>query len=606
MIIGKNKEDKQNNYTIFQNTAFALKNIWKSDKSYYLSFIPRIILNVFLPLALIYYPKLLIDLIMNKNSDTQILSVIAVYSLILVIAGIVQECVAAKFNSVRYTFAIMYQDLCDIKFKSMDYENTENPKVLDMKTHTYSGSMAAENMAETINDFLINMLGIFTYGSIIILINPLILVLLIVSTAIKYFMMSYVRKWNDKNRDNWTHLDRRIAYLFNVSQDYDRAKDIRIYKMKSWLESLTQYYQNLRMGWSKKSWNKSMLSSFVDGLLRFIRDGVAYAVLIYMLLNNKVEVGTFVFYFGAIAGFSGWLSSIIGQYNSIASYSTDINRLRIFLEVEDKFNHSKGLPLPDKSQIPYSIEMKNISYIYPGNDTPVINNMSLTINAGEKLAIVGLNGAGKTTFVKLLCGLYYPTSGDIIINGKNAKSYNINEYYTQFAVVFQEINIIPVTIARFVSGSGENVDRDKVLKSLSLVGLDNAMRKLPNGIDTTLVKGIYDDGIDLSGGEKQKLVLARALYKDAPVIILDEPTAALDPIAESELYQKYSDITDGKTSIYISHRLASTRFCNRIIFMQNGHIAECGSHDELMKKNGLYANMFNIQGHYYKEDVDEK
>lgn len=598
----KNKSKKQPQYTVFQNCIFSLKNIWKWDKYYYLAFIPQIIFSVFIPLSFVYYPKILIDLILNKNSDIQILFVITVYSLILVITGIIQVCASSKINSTKYTFAIKYQSLCDIKSKTMDYEKIENPKILDMERQSYSGGVAAENVVNTIGSFITNILGIFTYGSIIILINPLILLLLIISTFINYLVMSYVRRWNDKNRNNWTHLDRRISYLINASQDYDRAKDIRIFNMKSWLVLLTKHYQNLRMEWSKKSWNKSMLSTLVDGLLRFIRNGVAYFVLIHMLFNNKIDVGSFVFLFGAISGFSDWLSSLAGQYNTIVSNSNDINKLRLFLEIDNKFNHNEGIPLPDENGAYYNIDIRDLKYKYASNAIPTIDNMRFTIQKGEKIAIVGVNGSGKTTLIKLLSSLYYPTAGEILLNGINVKDFNIDEYYSQFSVVFQEVFIIPVTIERFVSGSGENIDRDKVLKSLSLAGLDNVISRLPNGIETTLVKGIYDDGIDLSGGEKQKLLLARALYKDAPILILDEPTAALDPIAENKLYQKYNELTCGKTAIYISHRLASTRFCDRIIFIEKGRIAECGSHEELMQKNGLYANMFKIQSNYYREE----
>lgn len=602
MVKDKSKKDIQKDaYKKSQNVFYVLKHIWKWDKVYYVAYIPKISISVFMPLALLYYPKLLIDSIMNKSSDTYILSVIALYSFMLIITGIIQLFADAKINSTSYTFAIKFQNMVDIKAKSMDYENIENPTVHDMERQAYSGATSAENVMGNLSGFLTNLLGMFTYGSIIVLVHPLILLLLIISTIVNYLMMAYVRKWNDKNRDNWTHLDRRISYLFNVSQDYDRAKDIRIYNMKGWLTSLTKKYQGLRMNWSVKSWNKSILSTLVSSSLNLFRDGFSYAVLIIMLLNNEIDVGNFVFYFGAITGFSGWLSSIAEQYNSIASLSDDVSRLRAFLDYNDIFNHGKGIPLPESNRVPYDIELKNVFYKYLSNDTHTIDNINLHIKKGEKLAIVGVNGAGKTTLVKLLSELYYPTSGDIFIDSNNAKSYNVTDYYTQFSIVFQEILIIPVTIARFISGSGEDVDRDRVKKAIELADLDSVISKFPHGMDTMLVKGIYDDGVDLSGGEKQKLLLARALYKDAPVFILDEPTSALDPIAESELYNKYKKLTSGKTSIYISHRLASTRFCDRIILLQNGLIAECGSHDELMKKNGLYAKMFNTQSQYYKE-----
>lgn len=592
---------KKNEYKISQNIIYVLKYIWKWDKIYYVAYVSQIFICIFMPIALLFYPKLLITSIMNMSSDCYILTVIAIYSLVLIITGIIQLFVDAKINSMSYTFAIKFQNMVDIKAKSMDFENIENPVVHDMERQSYSAATSAESMMSTLSSLLTNFLGIFTYGSIIISVNPLILFFLILSTIVNCFVTAYVRKWNDMNRDNWTHLDRRISYLFNVSQDYDMAKDIRIYNLKGWLGLLTKKYQSLRLKWSVKSWNKSILVTIVSSLLNLLRDGFSYASLIIMLLNNEIDIGSFVFHFGVITGFSDWLSSIVGQCNSIASLSNDISRLRAFLDYKNVFNHGKGLTLPDSNRIPYDIEFKNVFYKYSGKNSHTINNIDLRIKKGEKLAIVGINGAGKTTLVKLLSELYYPTLGDIFIDSNNAKSYNVIDYYTQFSIVFQEILIIPVTIAQFISGSGENVDRDRVKKAIELVDLDGVISKFPHGIDTMLVKGIYDDGVDLSGGEKQKLLLARALYKDAPVFILDEPTSALDPIAESKLYNQYNELTSGKTSIYISHRLASTRFCDRIVLLQNGLIVESGSHDELLKKNGLYAEMFNTQRQYYKE-----
>lgn len=236
-------------------------------------------------------------------------------------------------------------------------------------------------------------------------------------------------------------------------------------------------------------------------------------------------------------------------------------------------------------------------------DKYTLKNINLKINKGERLAIVGINGAGKTTLVKLLCGFYSPSSGVIKVNGKPITDYNIEEYFTLFSAVFQDMYLLPVPISEFVASSDNDIDCEKVKKSLSLVGLDTKITSLPNGIHSRLMKGIFDDSIDLSGGEKQKLMLARALYKEAAVIVLDEPTAALDPIAENELYMKYSALTSGKTSIYISHRLASTRFCDKIVLIENGEIMEVGSHDELIKQGGQYAYMFDLQSHYYKEEA---
>ena len=588
-------------YNIFQNMAYAFGNIWRWDKFYYFAFIPKIPLSIFLPLAAIYFPALLISLIEQQVSDLVMLLNIGIYCLILAATGLINLFCDGKIRSTGWTFNLKYCHIINAKQRETDYENIENPKITDMLDQSWRGAQSGENMPQELNSLMINLLGIFTYGSIIGVLNPIIILLIAVSSFINYAVLTHVRNYTDRNKDKWTHLDRKSNYLYDISTQYEHGKDIKLYNMRVWLIKLTKYYQDLRMKWHKKIDNKNMTAGFVDGGLRFIRDGVAYAVLITMFLDNKIDLGSFIFYFGIIAGFSNWLSSVIGQFSTIAAQNIDINRLRAYLEVEDKFNHGAGIALP--KEMPYEIEFKNLSYTYPGAEKPAVDNISFKINKGERLAVVGVNGAGKTTLVKLMCGLYYPMSGQVILNNKDAREYNISEYYTQFAAVFQEVSLVPISIADFIAGNGENTDIQKVREVLKLAGLDSVVDALPNGMRTTLMKGIYDDGVDLSGGEKQKLMLARALYKDAPVIVLDEPTAALDPIAENELYLKYADLTQGKTSVYISHRLSSTRFCDRIIFIQDGKIMESGSHSELMELDGLYANMFNIQSHYYKNNA---
>lgn len=317
---------------------------------------------------------------------------------------------------------------------------------------------------------------------------------------------------------------------------------------------------------------------------------------------TKAIRADFVFYFGVIGGFSGWLNGIVGDFNRLYSFNLGISELREYFDYPDKANHSTGIALPNDT---FSIEFKNVSYQYPGSDTNTIENLNFKIEKGEKIAIVGINGAGKTTIVKLICGLYTPKSGEILINSQPLNDYNREEYYKLFSVVFQDIFMLPLSIAKNISSSTEEeTDRQKVQNAINLAGLSSKIDSLPNGINTRLIKSVFEDAVDLSGGEMQKLALARALYKNGKALILDEPTAALDPIAESNIYTEYDRMTVGHTSIFISHRLASTRFCNRIFFLEDGKIIECGNHNELMSQKGKYFEMFDIQSHYYKDNLE--
>ena len=249
------------------------------------------------------------------------------------------------------------------------------------------------------------------------------------------------------------------------------------------------------------------------------------------------------------------------------------------------------------------IQLEHVSYRYPEAEGYALENINLTIRAGERLAVVGVNGAGKSTLVKLICGLIRPTSGVVRLNGTDISEFVRDEYYTIFSAVFQEIYEVSGSIAVNVSQQPQDeLNRGRVMRCLETAGLGDKIASLPNGIDALLLRQIDGDAIELSGGERQKLALARALYKDAPVIVLDEPTAALDPIAESQTYERYAELSAGKTSVYISHRLASTRFCDRIIMLGDRTIIEEGTHAELLSRGGKYAEMFSIQASYYKKE----
>lgn len=305
-------------------------------------------------------------------------------------------------------------------------------------------------------------------------------------------------------------------------------------------------------------------------------------------------------YFGVVTGFSAWLSSIFSQVSSLNQLNLKINYFRSYLEYPESYRRQNGVGIPEDA-LPRIIELKDVSYRYKGADQFALRHINLKMIPGEHLAIVGLNGAGKTTLVNLICGLIEPTEGQVLYDGIDIRQYNRPELYKLFSAVFQQFSILPVTIEEIVAeASAENLNPRKVENCLKTAGLWNKIQRLPQGVRSHFGKAIYDDGVELSGGEVQKLLLARALYKSAPILLLDEPTAALDPIAESSLYENYNQISKGKTTVFISHRLASTSFCSRIILIENGEICEEGTHDHLLKQNGKYHHLFEMQAKYYR------
>jgi ABC-type multidrug transport system fused ATPase/permease subunit len=495
-----------------------------------------------------------------------------------------------------------------IKYLGADYELLENPKFQDM--HRMAGQVCENfftpviNFPKNFSSLCANILSFALFAGVISVLHPLILLFLSATVLINYFMLKAAKKYEHSVQGERIAAFRKVSYLAGMSMSFDHGKDIRLYGMGKWFRKMSETYMGKWQGIKRRIEHKNFRAALVNFSIILLRDGGAYIYLIQKAVSGEINAGEFVLYFAAIGQFAGLFSDIIGTWLNIHSASLQFCYLREFFEIENKTNHEKGIELP-KGADGLGIELKNVTYEYPGSKKPAVKNISLKIGAGEKIALVGPNGAGKTTLVKLICGMYSPTEGEIILNGHKADEYNIDDYYKLFSAVFQQFRFLPLSIAYNIAiAPKEQADTRKLEKCIELAGLAEKIGKLDKGADTPLIKEINPGGTELSGGEQQKLMLARAIYKDAPILILDEPTAALDPIAESEVYAKYSEIAKNKTSVFISHRLASTRFCDRIVLISDGEIAEIGTHDELMKKGGKYAELFEVQSRYYKERAD--
>lgn len=595
-------------YSMLENTIYLIKNIWKWDKLLFTLCFLQIPAIVAIPLLGIYIPKILIDSVTNHvsilklmvNVGIPIISIIGLNVLLSVSSSI------TKYRATSYRFNYINQ----LSFKAMDtdFDNIDGPAGQEkfMKAHmaTQQNSSSTEAIIKVGVDTFSNIIGFTLYAGIISSIHPVIIAFLILSSIINYYLGKHVSKFEHSNKDNLAPIQRKLRYILDKTGEFKSAKDMRLYNMFSWFKDMFSTMKNKKIYFEKKNIYHRYFANFIDGILLLLRDGLTYGFLIYLVIYKDMPIGNFVLYFGAVAGFSTWLSGIVKNLNSLNSMSLEVCDLREYFEMEDKMNRGAGVQLPASYELPCDIEFKKVYYKYPGAKDYTIKNMNLHIKKGEKIALVGVNGAGKTTLVKLLCGLYTPTKGEIYVNGKNNSLYNRDEYYTLFSVVFQDIHLLPISIEKNIAlNTEDDIDNVKMDKVLNMSGFMEKVSFLPNGKKTLLVKSLYEEAIELSGGEMQKLMLARALYKDAPIIILDEPTAALDPIAENEIYEKYNELTKDHTSIFISHRLSSTRFCDRIVFIDDGRIVEEGNHYSLMDKNGKYKKMYDMQSYYYKDNI---
>lgn len=592
-------------YSRFGCLVWAIKKLWRLDKSFVFFIFAAVPIAVISPLVSSYFSKYLIDSIGAGKPFADLAWIVVFFITASLTLNVLSNFINARCNSRRYYPTCVYQtEMGYTQGYKTDFENHEKQDYKKISGYAWrdasSGNCALEFIWTDLSGALIHLLGIVTYASLLAFINPIVFVVVIIVSILSYFTTLWQNKYYEKHKHLWEKESRKAGYLGGLSENLQVAKDIKLYGLEEWLNKMMSDYRAHIIMWNKRCRLRGLWASILAGLMTLIQNGVAYVVLIGMLLAGSLSAGDFVFYFGIVGSVAGFLHGVVGDVAKLNKRADKIAYYREFYDYPNKFNYGKGCELPTEA---VTIELRDVWYKYDGAEDYTLKGINLTLQAGESLALVGVNGAGKTTLVKLICGFYRPTKGEILVNGKLIDEYNIHEYYTMISAVFQEIRPVCFTMFEYVASADINrpTAREDAVTAMKLAGIWEKIESLENGIDTHLMKGIYDDGVDLSGGEMQKLVLARAIYKNGSVLILDEPTAALDPIAENNLYLQYRELTHGKTSIYISHRFASTRFCDRILLLGDGVIKESGTHDELMQQNGQYAYMFGVQAKYYKE-----
>ncbi|MBQ9121397.1 MAG: ABC transporter ATP-binding protein [Clostridia bacterium] len=556
----------------------------------------------------VYLPSLVVREATESQPFADVVLTVGIFFLISALLRQAQKIMKSFIVTVqtRYNDWIAYR--VDERSMSCLYEEYERKETRDLRqrasraTGMWNGTQAVTDFPERVFSLLENLLSYLLFGGIIASFSPWLIPFVMLSPLVDLICTRAYQRWYHSRREYDADLRSRLGYAEELPDDFAAGKDIRIYGMAGWLRDTWKMVFGEWNDWYREHGKRRFLSQLGSLFVILLRDGAAYAVLIAMVLRGEVTVDEFVLYFAAISDFAGFFGGIVSEINGLNDLSLSICDVREYLDFDLK--NQGGTETAERHLIGASqIEFDHVSFRYAGAEEDTVKDLSLTIRSGESIALVGLNGAGKTTLVKLLCGLCRPTSGEIRINGVPTSEFVLEEYYRLFSPVFQDSKTAFFSLAETVSGkSGKDMDLARVERCIHRVGLGEKVRSLPNGIHSRLDKQFHADGIELSGGEVQKLMMARALYKDAPVLVLDEPTAALDPIAESKVYEEYRSMTVGKTSLFISHRLASTRFCDRVIYMENGRITEEGSHDDLVAAGGAYSRLYAIQSCWYRDD----
>lgn len=599
----------RSHYSVIQNILYCLSNTTRCYFPLLCWCILTILINVTLSVLSTYLPKTVIEIITAKQTLRDLISITLAFTGCIAILSGINKFLTKFIYHQKFRMNTFYLKRVALKGLTTDYINQENGIFRKLQTESFlccNGNYSPlSNLYDILIELVTSILGLSVFWVILIQINWGIILFLIATTALSYALNQKIIKWTAEHNQERIAYQQRIDYINTIASDIRSSKDIRLYRMAAWFSDIYKDNMNGLAGWYQRLTSKIFGVAVYDSGLALLRESIAYLYLLYLVWNNQISVADFILYFSVVTGFSTWLSSIFSQISSLSQINLKINYFRSYLEYPDTFRRDSGLKCPPGS-CPKVIELKNVSYKYEGAEQYALHNLNLKIISGEHIAIVGLNGAGKTTLVKLLCGLIDPTEGQVLYDGIDIREYNRTDFYKQFSAVFQQYSIMPVSIEEIVSEApSEHTDPVKVRHCLVTAGLWNKIEQLPDGVKSQFGKTIYDNGIELSGGEVQKLLFARALYKDAPVILLDEPTASLDPVAESNLYKNYNKISAGKTSVFISHRLASTSFCDRILLLENGAICEEGTHNELLRLNGAYYKLFEMQAKYYREKTVE-
>ncbi len=604
----KNKDSETVKHGIISNTRYLYKELFKNYPSGRYVIPLYVLLSIILPVIATLIPSIAVNVI---EYDRGIMIFVAGMGGIIIVYGIL-SCInnyLREYTELYNRMTRCYKSIGKMIYKSIssDFdirESNKNQKMIGKANSALNSNwVGVERMYKETPSIIINAVGLILYGTAIITVDVRILIILLLMAVCNIGLNNWARNYMNKIIEKNSEIEKKNWYIFNKMKSVEAGKDARCYGMQRWFKTIA--YNLIEDGnkWQRKIEKRWYIPVASDTIWGAVRDFAAYFILVTDVISGKINLTTFTLFLGIIAGFSTWFFGLVNSVNEMKTANDRVDDYRTVLDWKDRFKREDGKGIPKVIDFPMTIEFNNVSYRYEGADKDTISHLNLSIKAGEKIALVGENGAGKTTIVKLLCGLYHPTEGTIYVNGMDIEEYNIVEYYKLINAVFQDINPIEMTIANNISGKKkEDTDTDRLWSALKKAGLYDKVMSLPDKEDTYITQIFSETGIKLSGGETQKLMLARAIYKDAPIMILDEPTSVLDPLAESKMYDEYQDMTKNKTSIFISHRLASTRFCDKILFLEDGAILEEGTHEELLAKKGKYSEIYDVQSHYYKEE----
>lgn len=599
-----NRKRKNESRTVWKKVyGYFLPSAWRQYKGYFFVMFARIITVALQPfVAIIFTPKIIAELLGDRDAGVLLRYVVCLVMLeyVLSLLNNVLPNIVERYN---VKFENYYTSVISKKIMELDFQLTEDKKALDQMELAKNGMGDYSGGLNGIVEPLFSMVSaVFMLAGVVLIVvpkAPLLVPVLLIMAAASYRINQKINEIEQESYKGLSKTDRMFGYFTWELMDFRYGKDIRLYgadgmMMGKWNYLLGDYFRT----WNGMVYKMLPLRVGNDLTINVLRDVITYFYLGYLAITGQITIPVMTQLVTAAATFHMSIFYMTENFQNIVKRTNYANEFVTFMDYPDAI--TKGDRKVGEGA--HVIEFRNVTFSYPGADMPVLKGVDLTIGAGEHLSVVGLNGAGKTTLIKLLCRLYDPDEGKILMDGVDIREYDYKQYMSVFAPVFQDFKLFSFSAKEnllLTEEAGED-EEAAVTKILEQVGVYDKFSNLKNGLDTILFKYFDEEGIEPSGGEQQKLAIARALYKDAPIVILDEPTAALDPIAEYEIYCQFEEMVKGKTAVYISHRLSSCQFCDKIAVFSDGVVEEYGTHDELVKKQGgIYAQMFAAQAQYY-------
>ena len=582
------------------NTAYLLRYAWGKCKLLFFTTSLKYIFSAVLPLIGIVGLGSVVDALVTGKPAKEVGGVIVVYLAVNLAVSLSKTGITYLDNIVMRKAS----DITQLDYMSdcvfINYHYAEDGSILDLKKKSISAHPVW--FLDSLFKLLLYLVQFAGVAYLFVTLSPWFVLLIILTSSVSVLLNFRKQRLDFDFSNAQTPDNRKLEYLFRVMSDYKYAKDIRLGQASEFLSRkyhtvLERQIESLRVLSQKK-----IGMDIISCVITVVQSVLMYGFFSYQVSAGQLGIAEYTVLIGATTLL---LSVLFGFFDCIGKIRKTLDYTELFREYRKKVADNSDIALGKYDYTP-EIDWKNIriifshvSFTYPGSERRILHDIDFSIEPGEKIGIVGLNGSGKTTLIKLLCRLYDPTDGVITVNGVNIKTIPYGEYMRHLGIVLQDFCLFAYSIKENIVFDGDP-SSEKMQRSFKQTGLEEKISRLPNGIDTVIYKSLDDNGIEFSGGEGQKLALARAIYKNADVMILDEPTSTLDPIAEYELFSQLSDISNGKTTLFISHRLSSTRFCDRIFVLSGGQIAEIGSHESLIKSGGIYAEMFASQSKYYE------